>query len=241
MALRKTLEEVVEAVRHEARLSSNSSRGTDHREHIVQLIKRHYQTLAEEHDWIHLELKRNDSAARKVLQAGSRIYSFPSSVNVQKIDGCWVKHSGVWKPVAYGIGREQYSVYDPADDERTDPVERWAFHDDDEFEVWPIPATNGTADDDGEIAFEGQRAIEQLTSDSARLDMDDILVSLHVAAEILAENGQKVAATVKQEAAKDRLHVLRRNLSDKRRTTVGAGMPDRGRWPRHPGPMGIDS
>lgn len=234
MALRNTLTEVVEFVRQEAKLSTSTSRGTDNLENIQRLIKRHYQTLAEEFDWQHLVLKRNDNNARKVLQAGSYVYSFPSSVNVQKISGAWVKHSGLWKPVEYGISLEQYNDYDSDGDERTDPVERWAFHDDDEFEVWPIPATNGTADGDGEIAFEGQRAVEQLTSNSSRLDLDGIMVSLFVAAEILAGNGQKAAAEVKAAAAAARRDRLKMSLGDQSRWTMGAGRPGMSRRVRHP-------
>ena len=234
MALRNTLTEVVEFVRQEARLSTNSSRGTDNLENIERLIKRHYTTLAEDFDWQHLVLKRNDSAARKVLSAGQRIYSFPASVNVLKIERAWVKHSGLWKPLEYGIGPDQFNAYDSDDDERTDPVERWAFHDDDEFEVWPLPATNGAANGDGEIAFEGQRAIETLSSNSSRLDMDGIMVSLFVAAEILAGNGQKAAAEIKAAAAAARRDRMKMSLGDKSKWTMGAGQPGMTRRPRHP-------
>lgn len=234
MALRTTYADVVDMARDEARLSTSSSRGTDALAYIQRLVKRHYTTLAEEFEWAHLELKRNDSAARKVLAAGSRIYSFPTSVNVLKITGAYVKHAGVWNPVAYGIGRAEYSLYDPAEDQRNDPVQRWAFHDDDEFEVWPIPASNGAADSDGEVAFEGQRKVEALTSDASRLDMDDEMVALFVAAEILAGNGQKTAAEVKANAAVARRDRMRIGLGDKRTYTMGAGMRGQQYWPRHP-------
>lgn len=238
MTLRTTLATVVEMVREEASISTNSSRGTDHLAHIQRLVKSHYTALSEEYDWEFLALKRNDSAARKVLSAGSRVYSFPASVNPLRIKKAWVKWSGVWSPLSYGIDFDSYSAYDPSDDQRVDPVMKWDFQDDDEFEVWPIPATNGTTDGDNEVAFEGQKAIEALTATSSRLDMDDLLVSLMAAAEVLAENGQQTRSQIKAGRAQKRLEALMRNTGSKKRVAMGLGVIEAGgynqRWPRHP-------
>lgn len=235
MALRETWAEVVEAVRKEARLSTNTSRGTDSLENIKQLVKRHYYTLAEEFDWQHLNVLRDDNAARKVMQDGLRFYDFPASINVQKIERAWVRHSGVWLPLTYGITHRDYSISDPEDSEEADPVQKWRFHGGTQFEVWPMPATNGTADGDGEVAFEGQKIVTQLTADADRLDMDDILVALFAAAEILAGNGQKDAAAVKAAAAQKRLQVVRGNMASKSRVVMGIGViGGEVAMPRHP-------
>lgn len=236
MALRQTWEQVVEQTRKEARLSTNSSRGTDSLENIKQLVKRHYYTLAEEHDWQHLNVLRSDTAgARVVMQDGDRFYDFPSNLNVQKIESAWVKHSGVWLPLTYGITRHDYSVYDPAQSQETDPVQKWRFHGGDQFEVWPIPATNGASDSNGEVAFEGQKIVTQLVQDADRLDLDDMLVALFASAEILAGNGQKDAAAIKAAAAQKRLQVVRGNMSSKTRVVMGIGVIGGGRdMPRHP-------
>lgn len=226
----------MEAVRKEAKLSTNSSRGTDSLENIKQLVKRHYYTLAEEFDWQHLNVLRNDTTgARKVMQDGQRFYDFPTNLNVQKIESAWVKHSGVWLPLTYGITRHDYSIYDPAQTQETDPVQKWRFHGGDQFEVWPQPATNGTSDSDGEVAFEGQKTVTQLVQDSDRLDLDDMLVALFAAAEILAGNGQKDAAAIKAAAAQKRLQTVRGNMASKTRVVMGIGVIGGGvHRPRHP-------
>jgi hypothetical protein len=234
MALRSTFNEVIEAVRNETRLSSNTSRGIDHLDHIKQLIKRHYYTLAEDFDWQHLELKKETGVSRKVLQAGSNTYDFPAAVNPLKITKMWVKH-GTWLEVGYGIKHSHYSASDPDADQRSDPVTNWAYYDGTGFEVWPTPASNGTADADGEVAFEGQKLVTTLTSTGSRLDMDDHLVTLMVAAEILAGQDQKVAAAVKAEAAQARLGRLRANLASKTRYVMGRGLvAESAGMPRHP-------
>ena len=228
MALRNTLAEVTEFVRDEARLSTNSSRGTDHLTHIQQLIRRHHETLAQGFEWEHLKVKRNDAAARKVLSAGSRYYNWPASLDPERVTGAWVKFGGTWEPLGYGIGPQEYSVYDPDEDQRTDPVQKWAFHDHAQFEVWPIPLTNGSAGDNGEVAFEGKKVISLLAATTDRLDVDGILVALYCAAEILAENGQKSAAEIKGAAAAARYRTLTGTMASQRRFTIGLGIVGEG-------------
>lgn len=236
MALRSTFGQVIEMVRNEARLSTNSSRGIDHLDHIKQVIRRHYATLAEEYDWQHLNVVRDSASSRKVLQAGSRYYNFPADINPLAIERAWVKFGGVWEPLAYGIGYPQYSAFDPEADQRTDPVTHWDFHGDAQFEVWPLPASNGSAGGDGEVAFEGLKRIETLTTTSNRLDMDDHLVTLLAASEILTENGQKGAAEIKTGLANARLLGVRRRMNDKQPVRMGLGKVGESAsyLPRHP-------
>lgn len=222
-------------VRGEARLSTNTSRGIDHLEHIKQLIRRNVVTLAEDYDWQHLELKKETAVSRVLLQAGLRTYTFPTAVNPMKIEKAWVKWGNLWESVAYGVKHSDFNYLDPDQDQRTDPVTNWAYYSDTEFEVYPLPATNGVANGINEIAFEGQRKTDPLILDNSRVDMDDYLVSLLCAAEILAADGQKVAAQVKADAAVARLQRTRGNLGSKKRYIVGLGsLGGDPRGPRHP-------
>lgn len=236
MALRVTFQEVIQSVRKEARLSTNSSRGIDNLEMIQQKIIRAYTTLCESYDWQHLELKRGDSESRVLLQAGSRYYNWPAAANPLKITGAVVRWGSRWHDLEYGVGPKEYSIYDPEADQRADPVTKWNFHGGDQFEVWPLPATDGVSGSINEIAFEGQRTPEALVSPTSRLDMDDMLVYLMVAAEILAGNGQKDAASVTGGLANQRLEVLRGGLSSKRRVVIGHGTiaGSSSAYPRHP-------
>lgn len=236
MALRATLNEVVEAVRNETRKSTNVSRGVDHRDHIKQLVKRHYYTLCEDFDWQHLELKRDSAVGRVTLAAGQRYYTFPTALNTLYIEKVFVKWGSTWQEVDFGIGYANYSQYDPDANQRADPVRAWQWYGGDQFEVWPLPATNGVANSYGEIGFQGQAKPEQLAGDSNRLDLDDMLVELMVSAEILAEEGQAAAAKVKGDAAVSRLNRVRANMGSKRRYVMGRGeIGAAGNlYPRHP-------
>jgi hypothetical protein len=235
VALRVTLQEVVQAVRAECGLSTNTSRGIDHLDNIKQLIRRHYTTLAEDFDWQHLEIRREAPDSRKLLQAGSRYYNWPAALNPLKIEAAWVMWGNNWVPLDYGIGYREYNVQSSDLDMRCDPVLSWAFYGGEQFEVWPLPVSNGVANVSNEIAFKGQRKVEQLLQDTSRMDMDDILVSLRVSTEILAGQKKMEAASVKGDAAKARLESLRAHLASKTKYVMGKGRvgPDTG-LPRHP-------
>lgn len=216
MAIGTTLGDVIEMVRKEARLSSNTSRGTDHRENIEQLIKRHQQVLADSYDWQHLELKRE--MAFKQMVAGQRVYDFPTNLNTDKISEVWYKYGSVWHQLDYGISYNELNSQDSDDGETSDPVVAWDYYGALQFEVFPVPAGNT-----GIISFLGQKKLTPLIDDDSRLDLDDILISLYVAAEILAGNDQKGAAEIKAQAASSRLDQMRAGKGSQRRVTVGNG------------------
>jgi hypothetical protein len=235
MGLRNTFQAVIQMVRAESRLSTNTSRGIDHLDHIKQLIRRNVQQLAEDYEWQHLALKKESAVSRVVLQAGLRTYAFPAAVNPAKIAQGWVKWGNLWQRVDYGITLDHFSALDPDTNQRSDPVRNWMFYSDIEFEVWPLPASNGVANGSGEFAFEGQRKPDTLLQDGDRVDMDDILVSLLSATEILAADGQKAAADVKGNAAAARLLQVRGNFGSKTRYTIGLGkIGEAPYYPRHP-------
>lgn len=236
MALRTTLGEVIQAVRAECGLSTNTSRGIDHLDNIRQLIRRHQQTLAEDFDWQHLEIRRESDLSRKLLQAGSRYYDFPAALNPLKISGAWVRSGSLWVEMNYGINYRSHDAYNPDTDERSDPPTHWGFIGAEQFEVWPLPSTNGVANGDNELGFTGQKKLEALTEDSSRLDLDDILIILMVSTEILAGQKRGEAAAIKGDAAMARLARMRGNLSSKTRYVMGQGAIGSSArlWPRHP-------
>lgn len=233
MALRQTFESVITAVREECGLSSATSRGIDQINRIKQLIKRHYNQLAEDYTWQHLKITRGSTESRKVLAAGQRYYDFPTAMNPQKIERAWVKWGSTWEQMEYGISVEDYSAFDPDADQRSDPAMRWNYYNGDQFEVWPTPASNGVANGNNEIAFDGQKAVTPLVQDSDRLDMDDILVTLMVAAELLSTT-DKQGAQVKGDMAVARLNTLKYNMGTKERFIMGGASQNNGFWPKHP-------
>lgn len=142
------------------------------------------------------------------LTAGTRLYTLPTGIDLQQLaQPAYVKFENYRFWTEFGISQENYNALDPAQDMRGDPVLRWDIVDDSgtkKLEVWPIPASAQT------LIFEGRPALGALSSDSDTCLVDDLLLVLFTAAEILARQKQGDAAA-KLAKANDRLNWLKGN------------------------------
>lgn len=210
---------VITMVRNEARISSAASSNTDNLEYIKRLIDRHYITLVEQHHWEHLNIGRNSTASQVATSIGDNVYGFPSALNPAKILAVWYQIGTGWCELDFGIHFSNYATLDSyaSTPQKSTPITHWDWVDATQFEVWPFPSG------DGIVAFEGQTSIGHLTSTSDIIQLDDELVSLFAAAEILAANEQKEAAAIKMQAAQQRLAQQMRGRHDQSRIRIGMG------------------
>jgi hypothetical protein len=210
--------QLVEMLRDECGISSNSSRGNDNLAYLLRVLKRHYEFLSDEYDWPFLRIDNDE--ATKELEAGERYYDFPITMDLESTLTADHFYGNVWTPLDYGIGPEEYTAMNPETGQRADPQLKWRIKDGKQFEVWPMPATNGNL-----IRFKGRRRITPLTSDDSICDLDDQLVVLYASAEVLAKKNQK-DADLKLAAAKQRLIQTRAASADRRKVRVGMGYDD---------------
>lgn len=215
--------QLVEMLRNECGISSASSVGNDNLSYLQQLIDRHYEFLADDYDWPFLRVDNDD--ATKTLQAGDRYYDFPVAMDLESTLSADTFYGNIWTPLDYGIGPEEYTAMNSEANQRADPQLKWRIKDGDQFEVWPMPATNGSL-----VRFKGRRRRTVLVGDTSRCDVDDMLVVLYAAAEILSKQNQRDAA-VKLDAAKQRLIQCRGASADRRKVRIGMN-GDSGNWQR---------
>lgn len=212
------LSSLVRQLRAEARLSTSSSTGLEADEYLVQLIRRTYETLWEDWDWEHSQLTR--AAGEITLVAGTYRYDIPADAYYEGIRSVWGQDSGgQWRELLYGIGLAEMNAHDSDADERADPVQRWVAYDQGtktQIEVWPIPESAG------KIAVVGKKKPNVLKDGDAIVNLDDIVVVLFAAAEVLAESKPK-EAQLKADAARARLLQLRVKAAPKTRWAVGRG------------------
>jgi len=211
-----TLENIRNMVRSEARLSGSYSRGPDQTEYIDQLINRNYETLWDEVDWPFARIHKED--AGKQLQAGERYYDFPTTLDLSRTFTLYRKFGNVWGELVQGILPTDYTSLDSDSDNRSDPVLKWDVYDGNQFEVWPMPASNSY-----EVRFDGVRKLQPLVGDSSRCELDDRLVALYSAAEIMAGEGKK-DAQLKLTLAERRLRFLKARFETK--TRIGLYQPN---------------
>lgn len=179
MARGTTLGQLVLMLREEIGDATSAAQGQNNLAHLKQILRRTQEFLWNDHTWPHLRVERFET-----LQAGERYYALPEDLAFDRVEGvpsCCIKYDETWRPVTYGIGPEHYNISDPEQDEREDPVRAWMVHEDEQYEIWPVPATNGYR-----LRFNGIRKLKPLLADGDRADLDDHLIVLFAAAEILA-------------------------------------------------------
>jgi hypothetical protein len=215
MARGRQLQQVVESLQHEARLSTSTSRGVDNRAYLKHVIKRTQELLYLTYDWPFLRATKETS--RKTLNAGQRYYDFPAGISQDRIIRVYRQYgSHIWEPLEQGITPENYTAYDSDADVRADPALRWEYYDQDQFEIWPIPSA------ESQVWFDALIPLPDLVQEEDIVVLDDVVVYLHAAAEILAADGQK-DAQAKLTLGQDRLRRLLGSVSTKQRVVLGAG------------------
>lgn len=186
MARGTQLQQLVYQLKAEVRQSTLVSSGVDDLPSLKQLLARNQEVLYDEFDWGEFKIKPT-----LILAAGQRYYDIPSTLDYNKVEmvACWT--NSLPQFVDRGIGFEQLAQYNSDTDMRADPVLRWDITDVDnapQIEVWPIPVSSTTT-----LQFMGWRKLRPLIADSDVCDLDDRMIVLYSAAEMLEASDAKDA------------------------------------------------
>lgn len=194
---------------------------------MQQTIRETQERLYDEFDWPFLRVRRD-----KTLAAGQRYYDIPDDLNLERIIAVDVLHAGQWLPVERGICLEHYNQINSEGDERSDPAVRWEVIDTgsgEQIEVWPIPSVDGAL-----LRFTGIRKLTPLVAASDRADLDDQLITLFAAGELLS-GSKNPEAQVKFTQAARRKDVLQGRVTKTRTNSfVLGGAPVAERTERTP-------
>lgn len=196
MARGSTLGQLLDDLRAEVGHSLNPALGTNTRDVLINVLQRQQKRLWEDYAWPFLRVTRDVT-----VQAGLRYYNLPADLTFERVEMAEFKWGDRWYQLAYRIGREQLNQYDSDRDVRSWPVERWDTTDDGRIEIWPVPAQNGSSTTgDGTVRLTGIRKLKTFVSDADTADLDDQLIVLYAAAEILARQKQADAPNKLQQA-----------------------------------------
>src|SRR5574343_539048 len=186
--------QIVTDLRAELRRSTSMAVGVVDLDNLKSVVNRVYEMLWLEYDWPHLRRV----FPKVTLQAGERYYDFPEDLDLERIERVAVWWGNIPHLVQRGISFEDYAGFNSALGYQSEPMLRWDVRDVDgatQFEVWPLPNSNAQ-----EVEFIGIRSISKLVDDADLCLLDDHLVVLFAAAELLA--AQKAAdAQAKMQAA----------------------------------------
>ena len=197
MARGTQLTAMIDMLRYELGQSADRAAGTQNIDHMKYALRRTQELLYDEHDWPFLKINRF-----LTLVPGTRFYSLPADLTPEMTNRAWVEWGSEWLPLDYGISPIHYTSFHEG--QQTDPVTRWDYHDNEQIEIWPTPATTGR------LRFYGTQKLGALVSSGDRSTLDDLMIVLFTAAELL-DDEQKAAK--KLSLANSRLRRMRGNLS----------------------------
>lgn len=226
MARGNSLQAIIAMVRAEAGQSASVAAGVDNLPALIQKIQRVYELYYVDYDWPFL---RNDFPLD--LAAGQRFYDMPSitlqddstaTLSSQRIEAVAINYSGKPVPIERGISFEQYAQYnseDPDNPEMASPARRWDIKrtsaDVEQVEIWPIPT-----DSTQQLIFRGIKGRRRFVAMDDPCDLDDQMIALTVAAEILTRQGAKDAPMLERAAAARYKQLKGRSKSASRTITM---------------------
>jgi hypothetical protein len=177
---RRQFVELIYDLRAELERNTDPAAGVGDLQSLRRHLQRTYETIYDDYDWPHLTVTNSVS-----LSAGQRFYDVPATLDYDKLVEIRLFWNSLPTPISRGISLDDFATYNSDDDDRSDPVQKWDIRYTDikeQIEVWPIPATSGDS-----INFIGKRKFTQLVDDADRCLIDDHVVVLSAAVELLPE------------------------------------------------------
>lgn len=166
-------------------------------------------------EWPHLRLFKDVA-----LSAGVRFYDYPRGLPFDAVSKIHYQEGSFWRPMRYGVTPEDYSVFG-GENQQSWPPQKWMTRPTynettgrtdpvGQFEIWPVPNRAGT------IRFEGQAPLNPLVNDSDEAILDDTLIVLFAAAEVLANQKAEGAQLKLQKAQQFQRKLLNQLGANKR-------------------------
>ncbi len=136
------------------------------------------------------------------LVAGTRYYNLPTvetrgltvNIDFEREVVVTALYNTKYLPVKKGINKDDLNYLNGTTNPQ-DPVRKWQIvtnvnetANPNQIEVWPVPASAQI------LNFYGKRALQALSSDSDKADLDDLLIVLGVASDLLMQREQANAA-----------------------------------------------
>lgn len=227
MARGVAFSELVLNLRAELRRSQAPGIGTEDLAPLKRTINHVVAVVSNKEDWPFLYRK----FAPIAISPGDRFFDIPAGLVMERIISVKIKWGGSYYDIYRGITYDDYIAWDPEDDERSSPALKYDFQNIDgaeQLEIWPI--SEGTQS----LLFEGYVEHPKLVNDTDLCMLDDEIVLLFAAAELMGDSF-KAEAQAKRDQANELLRLIKikgaRNDGAPVRMGLGSGRdrPESGR------------
>lgn len=179
-----TLEQMVFDLRLETRRSTNRNIGQDEYPALVRLLQRTQNNLYWDYDWGFLKVRRDFT-----LNEWQRYYDFINDLDYERIISVKGNGYGEWMSLTRGIDMDDYNVYDSDEGIESSPARKWDILNTgsgEQMEVFPLPNATGET-----IRLEGFKKLNPFIADNDVCTLDDTLIVLFAAAELLSGEDDK--------------------------------------------------
>lgn len=223
MARGATLAALLTGLRSELRISISPAHNIQVRDQQVYMLQRVQETLYDDYTWPHLKVFRY-----LVPTTGQRYYDITGclkldntdtlvaagDMKVDRVISMWIRDGSIWRPMESNINDQQFNAWNSDTGEVSWPPRRWAVAENDQIELWPIPGLTGdTVNQLDIVRVHGVRNLAPLVADTDTADLDDRLLVLSAAGELMSgDDGKK-----KMALAQRRLLNVRGNATKTRR------------------------
>lgn len=229
-----TLGQLVINLRHECGHSPSPAAGINIREQFVYVLNRAEEELSLEYDFPGLQADRDIP-----LVIGSRYYAYPVDMPFDNVNRIWLLWNTTFCGLDYGIGPDEFALFDSNVGFTSWPVQRWQHQSDSNtIELWPVPSEAPVATNASQAALirlRGERTIRPMVDDGDVCTLPATLIVLFAAVEILSRE-KDAGAPLKLEKAKEYLRRYKvRQTSHKQNMFVLGGGGNSG-----PGRVGLD-
>lgn len=155
---------------------------------LMQLLHDKQQDLATKYSWPFMEQRFDvtlNNGARYTNIPVTDDAGDPTSINMERPVLVEVFWGNKWSPVGYGIGSEEFNILnsDQAGNLQ-DPIVKWRWSEEGQFEVWPMPASQQ------QVRFTCQRMLDTFAALTDTADLDDRMLVLGVASDYLTRQKQ---------------------------------------------------
>lgn len=168
------LAELLRRLRAEARHARNAGAGLNADDTLREMLARIQRTEWLDRAWRHMRVRREITTAE-----GQYLYDWPADLAFDRVVYGFVLWGNSWCPLAPGIGEAEYNIREEG--EGQDPPKRWDYREGNKLELWPAPLTAMT------VRLWGIKTLGPLVADDDTADLDDDLLVLLGAAELLAQ------------------------------------------------------
>lgn len=214
---------LVEMLRAELGRATSVAVGVSDVDGLKIKLRNRQELLYDSYDWPFMQERFS-----RPLKADERYYDVPPGMNLERIEEAWVYFGNLPRKVERGIDEKDYAYFNSDIGVTADPALKWDVRSTgdvtsenpnlEQIEIWPIPAS-----DNQTMIWRGVRQLRPLIKDGDVADLDDQIIVLLAAAELLEKQNSASANTMKELAAKRISSIRGRQRGNDRRYRMGMG------------------